>query len=308
MTPSTAAPVDNLVRASFGPASAELRAQTDGGDGGTLFGHFAVFNQWTEISSMWEGNFVERIAPGALTDTIRTRGDQVKVLYDHGQDPQIGNKPLGAIRSLTEDKKGGYYEVDLLRGADGNLVPYNRDFIAPAARAGLLGASFRFKVTEETWNTSGETSDHNPKGLDERTITGMDLYEFGPVTFPAYEAATAGVRCGTDRFLDSLLNDPRFIARFTERLGAGAVDRILGDLTLVGGHGPELTKLRAGTQIIPNVRNTTAADGPDDTNPPDEDPAAGQSTEDTQQRRLDYFQRKTAGFERSLSRLKEAPQ
>src|SRR4249920_61338 len=182
---TTAAPVDNLVRALFGPESAELRAQTDEGQGGTLFGHFAVFNKWTEINSMWEGNFLERIAPGAFADTISTRGDQINVLYDHGQDPQLGNKPLGPINVLKEDAKGAYYEVSLLRGADGELVPYNRDFIVPAAKAGLLGASFRFKVTEETWVDPEKASKTNPAKLPERTIDRVDLYEFGPVTFPA---------------------------------------------------------------------------------------------------------------------------
>ena len=67
------APTDNLVRALFGPESAELRAQTDGVDGGTLFGHFAVFDKWTEINSAWEGQFMERIAPGAFADTIAER-------------------------------------------------------------------------------------------------------------------------------------------------------------------------------------------------------------------------------------------
>jgi hypothetical protein len=63
--------------------------------------------------------------------------------------------------------------------------------------------------------------------MDERTLTDMDLYEFGPVTFPAYDEATAGVRCGTDEFLDSLAKDPRFVARFTERAGLVVTERLI---------------------------------------------------------------------------------
>jgi HK97 family phage prohead protease len=279
VTTATAVPVDNLVRAMFGPAAAELRTQTDeAGDGGVLFGHFAVFNQWTEINSMWEGNFLERIVPGALAATIAERRDQIKILYDHGQDPQLGNKPLGAIRILTEDQTGGYYEVDLLRDAAGGLVSYNRDFIAPAAKAKLLGASFRFRVAEEEWDRSGRSSKYNPDGLDERSITRLDLYEFGPVTFPAYDSATAQMRCGTDRFNDHLLNDPVFVARFIERVGPSVVDQIRASLP------------------------PTVEDG---TQPP---ATADGGEEDSTQRRAAYFASATAGFDAHLSRLKEATQ
>jgi hypothetical protein len=221
----TAAPVDNLVRALFGPESAELRAAVDEqGDGRTLFGHFAVFDKWTEDNSTWEGNFMERIAPGAFADTIAQRGDRVKVLYDHGQDPSIGNKPLGSIESLSEDKVGAAYQVRLLD------VPYNNEFIIPAARANLLGSSFRFRVSSEEWDNAPVASRSNPNKLPERTITGAELFEFGPVTFPAYEAATASVRCGTDRFVDSLINDHRFIARMIERVGVNTVEQIIAGL------------------------------------------------------------------------------
>lgn len=284
---STQAPVDNLVRAFFGPESAELRTQTDeSGDGGTLFGHFAVFDKWTEINSMWEGQFVERIAPGAFADTMKTRKDQIKVLYDHGQDPQLGNKPLGTIRSMSEDATGAYYEVDLLRDATGALVPYNRDFLAPAAKAGLLGASFRFKVTGESWVDPEEASAHNPAMLPERTIERLDLYEFGPVTFPAYEAATAAVRCGTDRFFHSVMSDPAFVARMTERLGADIVQQMIAGLT---------------PQTAPIL--IRAADGPveeQQTTPPAAD---GSQTWNPEEHRIRMHKESIAGFEAHLSRL-----
>jgi phage head maturation protease len=75
----------------------------------TMHGHFAVFNRWTEINSWFEGNFLERIAPGAFKKTFREKTP--KVLFQHGQDPQIGDKPLGPIESLAEDETGAAYEV-----------------------------------------------------------------------------------------------------------------------------------------------------------------------------------------------------
>lgn len=181
-------PRENIVRAVMpGP---ELR--DDGEDGRTLHGHFAVFDNWTEIDSIWEGNFLERIAPGAFKKTFAEQTP--KVLYDHGQDPSIGNKPLGPIKSLSEDERGASYEVELLD------TSYNRDLI-PALRAGLLGASFRFRVMREDIDKEPGESDHNPKGLPERTIREAKVMEFGPVTFPAYKEATAGVRSLTDEYI-----------------------------------------------------------------------------------------------------------
>lgn len=199
-------PRENLVRAVF--PGTELRANEDGSR--TLHGQFSVFNEWAEISSAWEGRFMERIAPGAFSKTIAENRNSIKVLYDHGHDPSIGNKPLGPIRSLQESDTGADYEVDLLD------TSYNRDLI-PALEAGLLGASFRMKVMRENYDKKVEESEHNPLGLPERTIQEIRLYEFGPVTFPAYEGATAGVRSLTDDWiLRHLFAEPERLERVLE--------------------------------------------------------------------------------------------
>lgn len=212
------APTDNLVRVWAVPQAVEMRADATG-DGNTLFGHFAVFNEWTEINSMWEGQFLERIAPGAFAETFAKRGDQIRVLYDHGADPSVGNKPLGVPQVLKEDRTGAYYEVPLFDAS------YVND-LKPALRAGQLGASFRFKVTGEEWNVPSEPSRSNPQQLEERTITSVELYEFGPVTFPAYEAASAGLRSATDQFIDRFINDELYLKRFIERAGPAVADKI----------------------------------------------------------------------------------
>jgi HK97 family phage prohead protease len=158
------------------------------GDGGmpTLYGLFAVFNTFTEIDS-WEGRFLERLAPGSLNRTIRERGDKVRVLFQHGGDPFIGEKPLGPLRELREDTRGGYYELPLLDTA------YVRELV-PGLEEGLYGASFRFKVMHESYDERPGRSAHNPEGIPERELRDIDLYELGPVTFPAYDGATAALR------------------------------------------------------------------------------------------------------------------
>jgi HK97 family phage prohead protease len=57
---------------------------------------------------------MERIAPGAFAHRIANDRRRIKVLFQHGRDPQIGDKPLGPIRTLREDETGAFYEVRLL--------------------------------------------------------------------------------------------------------------------------------------------------------------------------------------------------
>jgi phage head maturation protease len=66
-----------------------------------LTGHFAVFNKWTEINSRFEGNFLERIAPGAMRRTIAENRSSIRALLEHGQDPMVELKPLGVVEELA---------------------------------------------------------------------------------------------------------------------------------------------------------------------------------------------------------------
>jgi HK97 family phage major capsid protein/HK97 family phage prohead protease len=207
-------PRDNLVRAIFpGP---EFRAGNEDGRIGTMSGEFAVFNQWTEINSVFEGRFMERIAHGAFARTFTNNRDAMRVTFQHGKDPQAGDKPLGPIDVLEETSTGAHYEVPLLD------TSYNRDLL-PGLKAGLYGASFRFRVTKEDFNDKAKRSATNPEGLPERTITEAHVSEFGPVTYPAYQGASAGVRSLTDAYVfDKFTRDPEKLAEIIDSLRTGA--------------------------------------------------------------------------------------
>lgn len=167
------APRDSLIRANF-----ETRASV--AEGRTMTGYPIVFDNWTTINS-WEGEFKERVGDKALTKTLQERGDQVKVLFNHGMDPSIGDKPLGKPQRMDPDSFGLDTATPLSR------TSYNDDLLALMEDEAIDGMSFRFGVVNEEWN--------RPKrGLPERTITELRLYEFGPVTFPAYQATTVGIR------------------------------------------------------------------------------------------------------------------
>lgn len=198
--PSDRPPRDLLVRAMR--PGAELRdSGTDAPP--TMFGHFAVFDQWTEINSRIEGHFLERVAPGAFTKAFQEPArSRIKPVFQHGEDPELGDKILGPLAVVKQDKVGAYYEVPLYRG-----IP---ELLLEGMRGGEYGSSFKFRVTREQFDTRAKASSYNPDGLPERTVQEVEVYDFGPVTWPAYEGATVGVRSMTDDFMvKRLLRDPK---------------------------------------------------------------------------------------------------
>ena len=168
-------PRENLIR-----MSTVIRMSDEGR---TLIGTPVVFNEWTVIDG-WEGHFKERILPGSVDKTLKERGDRIKVLFNHGFDPFIGEKPLGkpSVQDARDDAL--HVEVPL---AD---TSYNADIIALLRADALDGMSFRFGVMKDEW----DNLDADDDSLPERSISELRLYEYGPVTFPAYEAATVGIR------------------------------------------------------------------------------------------------------------------
>jgi len=191
-------------------------------------GHFAVWDTPTEIRSAYEGHFIEKFAPGSMNKTLSEARDRIKVLFQHGKDPQIADKPLGPIQRLEPDATGAYYEVPMLDTA------YNRELI-PGLEANLYGASFRFQVISEDFNKKPKRSEENPHGIPERTVTEAKVVEFGPVTFPAYQQATAGLRSMTDEFI---------VGRFAED-----PERLLELIRAAAGLEPSRTLVTFGKNI-----------------------------------------------------------
>jgi HK97 family phage prohead protease len=210
-------PRDDLVRAM--PGGFELRPAADGGMP-FLHGHFARFNEWTHIDSMFEGEFMERVAPGAFTKALKE--SPPKILFQHGKDPQIAQKPLAPLEESGEDQAGGFYGGRMLD------TSYNRDLV-PGLQAGLYGSSFRFSIVKQDLNRHAGRSAYNPVGLPERTVQEARLADVGPVTFPAYLGADAGVRSLTDDYiLRTLAAEPERLARMVASLAPQ--DRSLEDL------------------------------------------------------------------------------
>lgn len=185
-------PKTDLFRAIY--PGFEIRDAGEQADGflAILSGHFAVFDEWTEICSEYEGHFLERVCRGAFKKTFQEQAQRMKVLFQHGFDPTVGRKPLGPILKLEEDEVGAAYEVGLID------TVYNRDLLPGLRTAGLYGASFRFSMIQEAFVRRPAASPRNPDRLPERSLKEVKVVEFGPVTFPAYLGATAGARSITD--------------------------------------------------------------------------------------------------------------
>lgn len=258
MSVLNAPPREGLIRAASG--GLEVRA-AGAGEPARLGGHFSVFDTWTEINSAWEGNFLERIAPGAFRKTFREKGtDGIKLLLEHGQDPQVGQKPLGRFTSLTEDETGARYEADLYD------TPYVNDLL-PALRDGMYGASFRFRVIREDINESPEPSDHNPKGLPERTIKEASVAEAGPVLWGAYPEATSQARSLTDefafrRFMDLSPDELTALADFWRQREAAAPEPT-EDLPVVPVEGDDVSTTEPVADVEPEADADPAADEPE---------------------------------------------
>src|SRR6266540_2015070 len=143
-------------------------ANAETGDGRTLKGYASVFN--VPIESGEQTTFVK---PGAFTKTLKENRDQIKVLFNHGRDPSIGEKPLGTILDLRQDKRGLYAEVRI------SDTSYGRDVIELFRDGALKAMSIQFEPTQESHNDD----------FSERYLDQVRLYEFGPVTFPANSEA-----------------------------------------------------------------------------------------------------------------------
>jgi HK97 family phage prohead protease len=144
-----------------------------------IVGYSAVFGVDTEIQTFF-GSFKERIQKGAFRRAIR-EGQDVRALRNHDPDNLLGRTTAKTLR-LKEDDTGLWIEVDPPSTTVGT------DTVESIRRGDLSGMSFAFIVRKEKW-VNGE--DGSP---DVRIIQDVDLFDVGPVTYPAYAQTSADVR------------------------------------------------------------------------------------------------------------------
>ena len=145
---------------------------------GTVVGYAAVFGTYSADLGM----FRERIAPGAFTKALQS--SDARALQDHDPSRLLGRQSAGTLR-LTEDSTGLLAEIDLPDTQTG------RDVAELIRRGDIQGQSFCFTCSQDAWEFNSETSLRTVIEIDE-------LFDVGPVSFPAYEETSVAVRSLTD--------------------------------------------------------------------------------------------------------------
>lgn len=153
----------------------ELRAAPEGSKSpGTLVGYAAKYDKY----SCDLGYFREKLKPGCF-DAAMGRCD-VRALYNHEPHLLLGRSSAGTLR-LTSDAVGLKMECDLPD------TPTGREVAELVRRGDIQGQSFAFTTDIVEWDTSGET-------YLRTVIEVKELFDVGPVTYPAYEDTTVAMR------------------------------------------------------------------------------------------------------------------
>lgn len=148
--------------------------------GGKLVGHGSVFNVETVIA----GRFREKVLPGAFTRAVRE--DDIRVLYNHDPIYVLGRQSAGTA-IVEEDASGLRYEADV--NPDD---PMAMSVAAKVQRRDVTGSSFSFTIDDDADEEWVKPEARN--GLPLRIIKRARVFDVGPVTFPAYEAAEVSAR------------------------------------------------------------------------------------------------------------------
>ena len=163
--------------------------------GRTICAYAAVFNRWTEIHDQ-DGEYEERLVPGAFRAGLAQRGDRIFAVYHHGRNldgtPSAQNSvPYGTPVVSREDHRGWYTETRVNEGVDGDRL------LEAAKNKALRGQSF-------TGYFLRSTPPKPPGGYKRDPVTGklpqVTRHEILPIEYgltpsPAYlEAEVVGVR------------------------------------------------------------------------------------------------------------------
>ena len=151
----------------------ELRVTDD--ESPKITGYAAKFNKW----SLDLGGFREKIQKGAFDEAVDK--SDVRALKNHDPNLLLGRTSSGTLR-LNTNARGLGFEIDPPDTATG------RDTVTEIRRKDITGCSFSFTTAEDDWK-------YLEDGRVERTIIKVDeLFDVGPVTYPAYPDTTVAAR------------------------------------------------------------------------------------------------------------------
>ena len=155
------------------------------GEGQCVEGYAAVFWDAEDPGSeywLWE-DLCERIDSACFNRAIAEQ-QPCRCFVNHDPNYRLGRCDKGTLR-LKVDSRGLQYSADIPDTQVG------KDTAADLANGNLDGSSFSFSVTGQRWE---DVKKQDGSFMTIRTITDVDLFDVGPVSIPAYEATTAGLR------------------------------------------------------------------------------------------------------------------
>jgi HK97 family phage prohead protease len=168
-----------MERRDYVAGGVEIEERSDGAK--VLSGYAAVFYRDGDPGTQYElySGMMERLSPGAFNRALQERQD-VRALANHDPQQILGRSSAGTLR-LSVDERGLRYEIDLPDTQAG------RDMAVSIKRGDVTGSSFAFRPKKQTRQKA--------KDYDVRLLEDVDLFDVGPVTFPAYSSTSAGMRC-----------------------------------------------------------------------------------------------------------------
>lgn len=167
-----------------GTASIKVRRSDTGS---VIEGYAAVFYRAEDPGTEYRfadddvGEVRERVMPGAFDRALAQRHD-VRGLFNHDKGAILGRASSGTLR-LSVDERGLKYEIDVPDTQVG------RDTVTSIERGDLSGSSFAFSTPH-----GGSRWRRDEPGSVVRELRDLDLFDVGPVTFPAYESTTTSTR------------------------------------------------------------------------------------------------------------------
>ena len=146
----------------------------------------AVYHQAGDPGIEFEllDNYVERIMPGAFDSALDAEQD-VRGLFNHDPNQVLGRTGAGTM-TLSADSIGLRYDIML---PDTQL---GRDVAISIGRGDVTGSSFSFKVSE------GGAEIRKDGDQTVRELRSVNLFDAGPVTFPAYGSTSASTGLRTE--------------------------------------------------------------------------------------------------------------
>lgn len=166
---------------SMVPASIQpVQIREEAGKAPLVYGYGSVFYRADDPGTEYWlfKDLVERIGRPSFDRALKEK-DDTRALFNHDPNQIMGRTTASTLR-LSVDDIGLRYEFDLPDSPNGANL---REALK---RGDVTGSSFSFDV---------EVIRHfEEKDFFVREVQSVKLYDVGPVTFPAYTSATAGLR------------------------------------------------------------------------------------------------------------------